>query len=85
MQKYVLIGVSTLILAGCQCFTKPDPSWDRNCKRNYSVNERELAECKNKVETKDYFGDAGTINVDPENTKRTDYEYVGKRRVSEDS
>ncbi len=84
MQKYMLIGVSTLVLAGCHCLTHPDSNWDRNCKRNFSTTERELAACKEKVESKDYFNDAGTINVDPENTQRTDYEYVGKRRATDD-
>lgn len=69
MKNIMLWATGLLILAGCETPPKPT-SWENDCQRNYSENERELAACKKRMENsamKSFSRKSGTVSVDPEN------------------
>lgn len=68
--------VSTLaVLAACE----HNPNWDRDCHANYSVNDRELARCKERMKTHESaVSDSNAVTVDSINTQSPTLERLGK-------
>ncbi|AIL13101.1 hypothetical protein IM40_05610 [Candidatus Paracaedimonas acanthamoebae] len=71
-----VFAVSTLtFLAACE----HNPSWDRDCNANYSVNDRELARCKEKMKAHESTStDSNAVTVDATNTQSPTLERLGK-------
>ncbi len=69
MKNIALWTTSLLMVAGCETGRQPT-SWENDCQRNYSENERELAACKKRMENsamQSFAKQSGTVSVDPEN------------------
>jgi hypothetical protein len=61
-QSYIIALITALGLAGCG--QTPDTGWNKDCER-YSINSRELKECKARVESEAQQVPAGSLGLDP--------------------
>jgi|JI10StandDraft_1071094.scaffolds.fasta_scaffold483346_1 hypothetical protein len=68
MKYLIILTTFSAILTGCQCAKPLDPSWDRDCAKNYSETKKELDACKKRIENKkDFSQESGTVSIDPNN------------------
>jgi hypothetical protein len=64
MMKKILTLTSLVALAGCNAQTNRD-NWSTNCEQHYSLNSRELSECKAKVaDGRKWEVEPNTVSVD---------------------
>lgn len=71
-----MFAISSLtLLAACE----HDANWDRDCNANYSVNDRELARCKERMKGHEVVAvDSNAVTVDSTNTQSPTLERLGK-------
>jgi hypothetical protein len=76
MMKTILTITGLMVLAGCNAQTNRD-NWSTNCEQNYSLNSREMSECKAKVaDDRKWEIGSGTISVDK--NEHDPFDSIGK-------
>lgn len=77
MKSVALSLVSLVVLSACA----GNGEWGDQCERNYSVNGRELSECKNKVEAgRSVDLKPGQVSIDEKGTELQPLDQIGKDR-----
>ena len=72
MKKIALATSCLALLSGCATQETPD-TWSIDCERNYSLNSRELAQCKEKVKQNETVRiQPGAVTLDSENARLVD-------------
>ncbi len=71
-----MVAVSALtVLSACN----HNPNWNHDCNSNYSVNDRELARCKERLkENASVVPNTDAVTVDSTNTQAPTLERLGK-------
>ncbi len=74
-------ALSAMTLTGC---AQKDGSWHRDCQRHFSSTQRELSQCKQKVEENQRATIAGgQVSLDPRNSTRETFDDIGKGGASD--
>lgn len=74
-----IIGVFAISVLALLTACEHNPNWDRDCHSNYSVNDRELARCKEKMKANESAAvNSDAVTVDATNTQGPSLERLGK-------
>ena len=77
------VALTGLTLTGCAV---KNGDWHRDCQRHFSSTDRELSQCKQKVEDNQRTTIAGgQVSLDPKNTTRESFDDIGKGGASDQS